>query len=138
MANDIARVATSGAPTPAGHYAQATTWRDLVFVSGQLPVDPDGGHAPPGDFETQARRALGSVLAILNEAGSGPQAVLKVTSYVVGIENWPTFDRVFAAAFGESRPARAVVPVPKLHHGYLVEVEATAVRIRTRPEETDM
>ena len=124
---------TLRAPKPAGHYAQATVWRDLVFVSGQLPIDPDDGSAPSGDFETQAARALANLLAILSEAGSGPQAVLKVTAYVVGVENWPTFDRAFAAAFGASRPARAVVPVPELHHGYLVEVEATAARIGPHP-----
>ena len=53
---------------------------------------------------------------------------MRVTAYVVGIENWPVFDRIYAELFGEARPARAVVPVPELHHGYLVEIEAVAAR----------
>ena len=131
--DDIECIATPDAPAPAGHYAQATAWRDLVFVSEQLPVRADGTHAAAEPFEDQARRALANLLAILSEAGSGPDAVLKVTAYVVGVENWPTFNRAFADAFGASKPARAVVPVPELHHGYLVEVEATAARAAPSP-----
>lgn len=128
MSGDIERIFTRAAPEPAGHYSQGTAWQDLVFVSGQLPVPTDGTHAGGEDFEAQARRALENVLAIVSEAGSGPHSVLRVTAYVVGVENWPTFDRVYAAIFGDAKPARAVVPVPELHHGYLVEVEAIATR----------
>ena len=124
----IARIATDAVPEPAGHYAQATAWRDLVFVSGQLGPRPDGSHTHDRPFEEQARQALANVLAILAEAGCGPERVLKVTAYLVGVENWPTFNRIYAEAFGEARPARAVVPVPGLHHGYLVEIEAIAAR----------
>ncbi|TGD96613.1 RidA family protein [Methylobacterium nonmethylotrophicum] len=126
----IARVATAAAPAPAGHYAQATAWRDLVFVSGQLAARPDGSHTADRPFEEQARQALASLLAILAEAGSGPDRILRVTAYIVGVEHWPDFNRVYAEMLGEARPARTVVPVPELHHGYLVEVEATAVRGR--------
>ena len=126
--NDIERITTPAAPTPAGHYSQAAAWRDLVFVSGQLPVRLAGTHTPPETFEAQARCALANLLAILSEAGSDPSDVLKVTAYVGGVENWPTFNRVFADAFGTGKPARAVVPVPELHHGYLVEVDAIAKR----------
>ena len=131
---DIERIATPAAPPPAGHYAQATAWQDLVFVSGQLPVRADGALAATEPFEAQARRAIANLLAILSEAGSGPSEVLKATAYVVGIENWPTFDRAFADAFGDAKPARAVVPVPELHHGFLIEVEAVATRaVRVAP-----
>nr|WP_279360133.1 RidA family protein [Methylobacterium indicum] len=62
------------------------------------------------------------------EAGSGPERILRVTAYVVGVAHWPEFNRLYAEVMGEAKPARTVVPVPELHHGYLVEVEAIAVR----------
>lgn len=79
-------------------------------------------------FEQQARQALNNLLAIASAGGATPSSVLKVTAYIVGIEHWSDFNRVFAEVFGDARPARAVVPVPELHHGFLVEVEALAAR----------
>lgn len=121
-------ISTSDAPKPAGHYSQACRYGDLVFVSGQLPVSLEGKPLPGVSFEEQVRIALGNVLAIVNAAGSGPDRVLKVTAFIVGAENWPTFNRVYAELFGEARPARSVVPVGSLHHGCLVEIEAIAAR----------
>jgi reactive intermediate/imine deaminase len=128
MTAPIERVSTARAPAPAGHYAQATAWRELVFVSGQLPFHADGTPAADASFEVQARQALANLLAVLAEAGSNPERVLRVTAYVVGVEHWPDFNRVYAELFGTAKPARAVVPVPELHHGCLVEVEAVASR----------
>lgn len=128
MKYPIEAIATSAALTPAGHYAQAVAWQDLVFVSGQLPVRTDGTSGADQPFEAQVRQTLANVLAILEAAGSGPGGVLKVTAYIVGVEHWPMFNSVYAEVFGAARPARAVVPVPALHHGYLIEIEATAVR----------
>jgi reactive intermediate/imine deaminase len=124
----IDRITTSNAPKPAGHYSQACAYGDLIFVSGQLPVTLDGKPRPDLSFEEQVRLTLGNVLAILNAAGSGPDRVLKVTAFIVGVENWPAFNRVYAELFGDSRPARSVVPVGSLHHGCLVEIEAIAAR----------
>lgn len=128
MTNGIERIATDAAPPPAGHYSQATAWRELVFVSGQLGPRPDGSHTADQPFEVQVRQALDNLLAILREAGCGPEQVLRVTAYIAGVENWPAFNRIYAKRFGEAKPARTVVPVPELHHGYLVEVEAIAAR----------
>lgn len=118
-------VSTPAAPAPGGHYSQGVVHSGQLFVSGQLPIvtDDAGAQAP---FEAQARVALENMLAIVAAAGSGPGDVVKVTAYIVGTENWPRFNAVFADLFGDARPARAVVPVPELHHGYLVEVEAIA------------
>ena len=126
--SDIEHIAVPGYAPPAGHYSPAVAWRDLVFVSGQLPVRPDGTHTADQPFEAQARQVLANLFAALAAAGSSPQRVLKVTVYVAGIEHWPAFNRLYAEAFGDAKPARAVVPVPELHHGYLVEVEAIAAR----------
>jgi 2-iminobutanoate/2-iminopropanoate deaminase len=125
---DIERIETDGAPRPAGHYAQALCHDGLIFVSGQLPVTREGKILSQASFEEQARLALGNLLAIVKAAGSGPERVLKVTVYLAGVEYWPQFNAIYADAFGPSRPARSVVPVPALHHGCLVEIEAIAAR----------
>ena len=124
----IERVNLPGYPAPAGHYSPATAWRDLIFVSGQLPVRADGTHTADQPFEVQARQVLANLLAALTAAGSSPERVLKTTAYIVGVEHWPAFNRLCAEAFGDAKPARTVVPVPELHHGYSVEIEAIAVR----------
>ncbi|MDR6178255.1 2-iminobutanoate/2-iminopropanoate deaminase [Pseudomonas sp. SORGH_AS 211] len=126
MAVDPEFIQTVEAAPPGGHYAQAVAYQGLLHVSGQLPVRPDGSHSVAASFAEQARIALDNLCAILTAAGRGPQDLLKVTVYVVGIEHWPTFDRLYAGYLGAHRPARAVVPVPHLHHGYLVEIEALA------------
>ena len=128
MDDRIELIQSPETPPPGGHYSAATAFGDLVFVSGQLPVLADGTHDPTAPFDDQARRAVGNLLAVLRAAGSSPERVLKVTAYVAGIDHWPAFNRVFAELFGDARPARAIVPVPPLHHGYLVEVEAIATR----------
>lgn len=112
---------------PGGHYSHAKRFGDLVFTSGQLPVKPDGSHTADRPFEEQARQALGNMLAALRAAGARPRDVLKVTVYIVGVELWPRFNAVYAEVMGEAKPARTVVPVPELHYGYLVEVDAVAV-----------
>ncbi|WP_455929963.1 RidA family protein [Pseudomonas fluorescens] len=117
---------TEAASAPAGHYAQAVSHGDTLYISGQLPVSADGRHNLEASFAEQAQLALANLLAILKAAGGSPQDLVKVTVYVAGVQHWPQFDRIYAAALGEHRPARAVVPVPELHHGYLVEIEAVA------------
>jgi 2-iminobutanoate/2-iminopropanoate deaminase len=125
--NTLERIQTATAPAPSGHYSQATVHNDLVFVSGQLPTRPDGGESSRA-FEAQVHQALSNLFEILRAADSGPEQVLKVTAFLVGIENWPVFNRIFGAAFGEARPARSVMPVPHLYDGFLIEIEAVAVR----------
>lgn len=130
MADPAARIATAAAPKPTRHDSQATAWRDPVFVSGPLAARPDGPHAADHPFAVQARQALASLRAILAEAGSGPAGILRGTATIVGVENRPDFNRVYAERLEEARPARTVAPVPELRHGDLVEVEAIAVRGR--------
>jgi 2-iminobutanoate/2-iminopropanoate deaminase len=121
-------IATNEVRAPAGHYSQGAASDTLVFVSGQLPVTSDGSQLNEAGFEEQARQALTNVIAILRAAGSSPAQTLKVTAYIVGVERWASFNRVFSELFGDARPARTVVPVTELHHGYLVEVDAIAMR----------
>ena len=119
------------APQPAGHYAQAVTHNGLVFVSGQLPVDPATGKPVGETVEEQTQRALENVLAVLRAAGSDRSLVIKTTVYVSDIELWPWVNATYARFFGEHRPARAIVPTRELHYGCLVEIEAVAALAET-------
>ena len=119
-------VETPRAPIPAGHYSQAVVYGGLVFVAGQLPHDIAHPGRPAGDAEEQTERALRNVEAILEAAGSGLERLLSVTVYVTDISLWPRVYAAYAGVLGPHRPARAVVPVKELHHGYLVEVQAVA------------
>lgn len=123
----VDRVATAAAPPPFGHYAQATATPDgTVHVSAQLPVG--GGVSADSAVPEQARRALANVLAVVAAAGVPADGVAKVTLYLTDIADWEAVDRVFAEAFGEHRPARAVLQVAGLHHGFRVAADAVAWR----------
>jgi reactive intermediate/imine deaminase len=124
----VRAVLTDRAPKPAGHYSQAIVSGAHVFVSGQLPIRPDGGPLDDDGFEAQARQAIQNMLEVVRAAGSSPQQLVKVTAYIVGIDNWPRFNAVYASMLPDACPARSVVPVPELHYGYLVEIDAIAVR----------
>ncbi|MCO5092582.1 RidA family protein [Bosea sp. (in: a-proteobacteria)] len=124
----LSPVTTDQAPQPLGHYQQGIRAAGLVHVSGQLPIRP--GEAPgcvPRAFPEQATLVVQNFLAIVAAAGGRREDVVKVTAYIVGVENWPAFNTAFSALFGEHRPARSVVPVPELHHGYLIELDGVAI-----------
>jgi len=120
----IGVVRTGDSPAPAGHYAQATVANGFVFVSGQLPVERDRTARGDLPFEEQARLAIGNMLAILAAAGAEPARLVRVTAYIVGVENWPRFNAVYAEMLSDALPARTVVPVAELHYDCLVEVDA--------------
>ncbi len=119
-------IQTDHAPQPGGHYTQAVAHNGLLFVSGQLPIEPSTGKPIEGSVEVQTSRALENILAILCAAGSSRALVLKTTVYVSDIQLWPRVNTAYARFFGEHRPARAVVPTSELHHGCLVEIAAVA------------
>ena len=108
-------ISTQNAPLPAGHYSQAIVHGHLVFVSGQLPVDPQTGEKRLGSIEEQTEQALKNLSAILEAAGSGINQVLKTTVYVSDIALWDRVNAVYSKFFHEHRPARAVVPTKELH-----------------------
>jgi reactive intermediate/imine deaminase len=120
------QILTEAAPQPAGHYSQAVVSGGHVYISGQLPIRPDRAPLADAEFATQARQVILNMLAILAESGGTPDHLVKVTAYIVGVENWPEFNAVYANMLPNARPARTVVPVPQLHYGYLVEIDAIA------------
>lgn len=128
---NIKRVTTDNAPKAAGHYSQATVYNGLVFVAGQLSIDPATGERKLGSIEEQTEQALNNVLAILQAAGSDWSRVLKMTVYVADINLWEAVNKVYARVLGEHRPARAVIPTGALHHGFLIEIDAIAATDQT-------
>lgn len=122
----ITMIHPDGARPPAGHYSPAVVHRGLVYVSGQLPIDPRSGEPCLGPIEAQAEQVLQNLAAILEASGSGLDRLLKVTIYVSDVGLWPAVNAVYAQRLGSHRPARAIVPTGPLHHGFLIEVEAIA------------
>jgi reactive intermediate/imine deaminase len=117
---------TGASAPPRGHYSHAVVAGGFVFVSGQVPLRPDGTVDPGLSFAEQSRQVLANLKAALGAAGARLEDVVKVTVYVTSIEHWADFNAAYAEVFGEHRPARAVVPVGPLHYGFGVEVDAVA------------
>ena len=120
-------IETSAAPRPGGHYSQGVAHGGLVYVSGQLPLDPATGDVTgEGDIEAQTERTLRNVEAILVAAGSSLDQVVQVTIYITGRALWPQVNAVYARILGDHRPARAVIPVLPIRHGAFIEIQAIA------------
>lgn len=114
-------------PAARGHYSPGIRAGNLLFVSGQLPVTPQGESLGGADLEVQARQALANMLAVVEAAGGALDRVARVTVFLADPDGWPVFNRVYAEVFGAHRPARAVVPVNPFRDGMLVEVDAIAM-----------
>jgi reactive intermediate/imine deaminase len=122
-------VTTIAAPAPFGHYSQATVTPDgTIWVSAQLPVGDDV--SAESAVAKQARRALSNVVSIVEAAGGRVDAVAKVTLYLTDMSDWDSVDAAFGEVFGEYRPARAVLQVAGLHHGFRVAADAVGWRVR--------
>ena len=127
MSDAITCINPSDSAAPGGHYSHAIAAGGFVFISGQLPIAPDGSKLADASFEPQCRQVLENVARALVAAGSSIEKLVQVRVYVTDIALWPQFNTVYAAWVGKARPARAVVPVPTLHYGFKIEVEAVAV-----------
>ena len=120
-------VFTDKAPRPVGPYSQAVVVGNLVFISGQIPIDPETGRLIQGSFEEQARRVLDNVKAIIEAAGGTMDDIVKVTVYMKDLSKFQEFNRVYAEYFKGGYPARVVVEVARLPLDAELEVEAIAV-----------
>lgn len=119
-------IQTKTAPTPRGHYSQAIVHAGLVYVAGQLPLDPETGAVTGATAREQAVRTLHNVDAVLVAAGSTLRHVLSLTIYVTAEEHWGEVNAAVAEVFGEHKPSRAVIPILPLRGGALVEIQAIA------------
>ena len=119
-------VRSSAAPEAIGPYSQAVRSGDIVFCSGQLPVDITNGQIPDG-ISSQTRMVLQNLSEVLKSSGSNLSAVLKTTVFMIDLEQFELMNQVYRAFFREDAPARSTVQVTKLPKGALIEIEAVAV-----------
>lgn len=119
-------IETTSAPSPIGPYSQAVLANGLIFVSGQIPLDPSTGGIIGNSIEEQTRQAMRNLEAILKEAGSGFDRVVKTTVYLASMEDFPRFNQVYAEFLGKAKPARATVQVARLPKDVLIEIDAVA------------
>lgn len=117
-------ISTSKAPAAIGPYSQAIKVGNLLYTSGQIPVDPATGNIVSGDIKEQTRQALSNIKAILEEAGLTMNNVVKTTVFLTNMEDFTEMNSIYAEFFSEPFPARSAVAVRTLPKGVLVEIEA--------------
>jgi 2-iminobutanoate/2-iminopropanoate deaminase len=120
-------IVSAGAPAAIGPYSQAIRAGGLIFVSGQIPLDPRTGQVVEGGIAAQAERALVSLRAILEASGSGLERVVKTTVFLTDLGTFAEVNEVYARFFPRAPPARAAVQVAALPRGVGIEIEAVAL-----------
>jgi 2-iminobutanoate/2-iminopropanoate deaminase len=119
-------ISTADAPAAIGPYSQAIHAGDLVFLSGQVPIDPATGELVGGDIAAQTDRVLDNLGAVLAAAGCGFADVVKTTIYLVDLGDFQAVNQTYAKRFSAAPPARATVQVSALPKGARVEIDAIA------------
>jgi 2-iminobutanoate/2-iminopropanoate deaminase len=119
-------ITTEHAPRAIGPYSQAVRAGDLVFASGQIPLDPSTGELVQGDIEAQTRQVMKNLAAVLAAAGATWDDVVRTTIYLTDLTHFTAVNRVYGEHFGSAPPARATVQVAALPKGASVEIDAIA------------
>jgi len=120
-------VSTDQAPAAIGPYSQAMKINGMIFVSGQIAIDPATGSIVDGDVQAQTRQVLNNVKAVLEAAGSSLDKVAKTTVYITDMDNFSKVNEIYAEFFIAQPPARACVEVSRLPKGVSIEIEAIAI-----------
>jgi 2-iminobutanoate/2-iminopropanoate deaminase len=120
-------ITTAGAPAAIGPYSQAVEADGFLFISGQIPMDPETGEIVAGDISVQTERVIKNLEAILLAAGYTLDDVVKTTCYLTSMDDFQPFNEVYARWF-TVKPARATIGVSRLPRNVNVEVEAIAVK----------
>ncbi len=116
------KISTDKAPQAIGPYSQAIQYGNLLFVSGQVPLDPKTGQLVAGDIEAQTRQVMENLKAIVAEAGMTLADALKATCFLKNMGDFAKFNGIYAGYFGDTPPARETVEVARLPRDVLVEV----------------
>ena len=119
-------IKTNAAPAAVGPYSQAVQHQSLIFVSGQLPIDPLTGAFVPGDIKDMTRQCMKNLQAVLEAAGSRLEQIVKTTIYVTDLSKFSLVNEAYGEFFSEHLPARACLQVAALPKGAEVEIEAIA------------
>jgi 2-iminobutanoate/2-iminopropanoate deaminase len=122
------RISTSKAPSAIGPYSQAIVTGNLIFTSGQIPIDPQTGTIVSSDIERQTKQVLENLKNILEASGSSLSRVIKTTVYIKDMNDFQSINAVYARYFTEPYPARSCVEVARLPKDVLIEIEAVAER----------
>jgi len=120
-------VNTDRAPAAIGPYSQALKVGEMVFVSGQIPIDPATGDIVQGDIKAQTRQVLTNLNAVLKAAGSSLEEAVKTTVYITNMDEFAQVNEVYSEFFKDQPPARACVEVSRLPKGVAIEIDAIAV-----------
>lgn len=120
-------VASDKAPKAIGPYSQAVRANGLLFTSGQVGLVPATGELADGGFEGQVRQTFQNLTAVLTEAGSGFDRVLKATVFITDFANFQTLNTIYSEFFGDHKPARTTVAVSGLPKNALVEIDLVAL-----------
>ncbi|HIY28330.1 MAG TPA: RidA family protein [Firmicutes bacterium] len=119
-------VATTHAPAAIGPYSQAIVSGDLIFTSGQIPLDPASGELVQGDIQAQTRQVFSNLREVLQEAGASLDDAVKVNVYMTDLKDFAALNEVYATFFTQPYPARSCVEVSSLPKGAQVEIEIIA------------
>ncbi len=119
-------ISTQNAPAPVGAYNQAIVTGNLIFVSGQIPLDPVTGDLIEGDFKARCNRVLENLKAIVESAGSSNDKIVKTTVFLTDLSKFTEVNETYAEFFKSDPPARAAVEVSKLPLGVDIEIECIA------------
>jgi 2-iminobutanoate/2-iminopropanoate deaminase len=120
-------IQTNQAPAAIGPYSQAIRVGQLLFTSGQIPLDPQSGELVGEDVQTQTHRVLRNLKAVLESAGASLNSVIKTTVFLSTMDNFQAMNSIYATYFGEVPPARSTVAVKELPRKALVEIECVAL-----------
>ena len=127
MSNRIETVSTPKAPAAIGPYSQAVTYGELIFTSGQIPLDTNG-QLVEGGIEEQTHQVFRNLSAVLEEAGASFSDVIKATVFLKDMNQFAAVNQIYASYFGDHKPARSTVEVARLPKDVLVEIELIAVK----------
>jgi 2-iminobutanoate/2-iminopropanoate deaminase len=119
-------IATNDAPHAIGPYSQAVRSGNMLFLSGQIPLDPKSGNLIEGDFSAQSRRVFDNLRAVLKAAGADFRNVTRATVYLTDLNNFQTLNAIYGEYFGNHKPARSTVGVAQLPRGAAVEIDLMA------------
>lgn len=119
-------VSTGAAPAAIGPYSQAVRAGPLLFVSGQIPLDPDTGGMVEGDIRAQTHRVVRNLAAILEAGGSSLAQVVRVTVYLADMDDFPAVNEVYSTYFPAPAPARATVQAARLPRDARIEIDVIA------------
>lgn len=119
-------ITTENAPAAIGPYSQAIRFGNMLFCSGQIPLDPLTGEVVAGDISAQTERVMANIAAVLTAAGAGFEDVIKTTVFLVDMADFAAMNGVYARYFENHKPARSTVAVKSLPRGVQVEIEVLA------------